>query len=350
MCDDHWSAVPQTTGQTEAPRLQILPLQPVDEVTVTTLVDNVTDALATDQGPAKRPPAHNGARVANRVGLEGWSSDALVAEHGFSALVTVRTGTNTRRLLFDAGVSPTGMVENMRRLEVDPKGVDTVVLSHGHYDHVTGLDGFLQAVGGVAGLPLVVHPDLWLRRRLVVKGREPFEIPTPSRSALEGGGFTVVEDRHPSLLLDGRVLVTGEVPRVTAFETGLPTQQAWRGGAWQPDPMVADDQALVANLRGRGLVVLTGCGHAGIVNITRWASQLTGIGTVCAVMGGFHLNGPLFSAAIPEVVGALGQLGPEVVLPAHCTGWPAQLALATALPGAFVQNTVGTKVTLSGLA
>ncbi len=91
MCDDHWPAVLQTTGQTDAPRLQI-PLQPVDEVTVTTLVDNVTDALATDQGPAERPPAHNGARVANRVGLEGWGSDALVAEHGFSALVTVRTG------------------------------------------------------------------------------------------------------------------------------------------------------------------------------------------------------------------------------------------------------------------
>lgn len=349
MCDCHWPAARQRAFPTEAPDFQV-PLQPVDEVTITTLVDNATDALATDQGPAKRPPAHGVTTVANRVGVEGWGIDSLVAEHGFSTLVTVRAGEKVRRVLFDAGVSPTGMVENMRRLEVDPKAVDTVVLSHGHYDHVTGLDGFLQAVGGNAGLPLVVHPDLWLRRRLAVPGREPFEIPTPSRSALEGGGFSVIEGRQPSLLLDGRLLVTGEVPRVTTFELGLPTQQAWRGAAWQPDPMVADDQALVANVRGRGLVVLTGCGHAGIVNITRWALQLTGISKVCAVVGGFHLNGPLFSPAIPEVVGALSKLGPEVVLPAHCTGWPAQLALAGAMPNAFVQNTVGTTVTLSGRA
>lgn len=327
---------------------QRISLQPVDEITLTTLVDNVTDISAVDQGPAKRPPLLGGATVPSRVSLEGWGSDALVAEHGFSALVIIRYGEVTRRLLFDAGVTPTGMVENMRRLEVDPKGVDTVVLSHGHFDHVTGLDGFISAVGGARGLPLVVHPDLWLRRRIAFEGREPIEIPTPSRRALEGGGFTVIEDFRPSLLLDERVLITGEVPRVTDFEPGFPPQQAWREGTWGPDSTVADDQALVVNLRGRGLVVLTGCGHAGIVNITRWARHLSGLEQVCAVMGGFHLNGPLFARAIPDVVGALSELRPEVVLPAHCTGWPAQLALASALPDAFIQNTVGTELILAG--
>ncbi len=348
MCEDLPSSTPAAPVARWRPVEQRIVLQPVDEITLTTLVDNVTDISTVDQGPAKRPPPLGGPMVPSRVGLEGWGSDALVAEHGFSALVVVRYGATIRRLLFDAGVSPTGMVENMRRLEVDPKEVDTVVLSHGHFDHVTGLDGFMSAVGGVAGLPLVVHPDLWLRRRIAFEGREPVEIPTPSRRALEGGGFTIVEDARPSLLLDDRVLITGEVPRVTGFEPGFPPQQAWREGAWGPDTQVADDQALVVNLRGRGLVLLTGCGHAGIVNITRWARHLTGLEQVCGVVGGFHLNGPLFAGAIPRVVGALSELRPEVVLPAHCTGFAAQLALATALPDAFVQNTVGTQLNLVG--
>ena len=119
-------------------------------------------------------------------------------------------------------------------------------------------------------LPVLIHPEFWSRRRVAFPGREPIELPTTSRSALEGAGFDIVEQRQPSFLLDGSLLVTGEVDRTTDFERGFPGHQADRDGAWQPDPLILDDQALVAHVRGRGLVVLTGCGHSGIVNILRY--------------------------------------------------------------------------------
>ncbi len=153
-------------------------------------------------------------------------------------------------------------------------------------------------------------------------------------------------DRRPSFLLDHSVLITGEVDRTSGFEPGFPPQQALRDGQWQPDPLVLDDQALIVHVRGKGLVVLTGCGHAGIVNITRYARRLTGIDQVYAVLGGFHLGGPLFEPLIPQVCEELERLSPAVIVPAHCTGWAAQRVFADRFPGSFIPNTVGTRFAL----
>jgi 7,8-dihydropterin-6-yl-methyl-4-(beta-D-ribofuranosyl)aminobenzene 5'-phosphate synthase len=109
------------------------------------------------------------------------------------------------------------------------------------------------------------------RRRFSLPGRSPWHLPTLRRSSLEAEGFEIIERRQPSILLDGSVLVTGEVDRTTDFEQGLPMHEAQRDGRWEPDPLILDDQALVLHVRGRGLVVLTGCGHAGAVNIARTA-------------------------------------------------------------------------------
>jgi len=158
----------------------------------------------------------------------------------------------------------------MRRLEVDPIEIEAIVCSHGHFDHTGGLDGLARRVG-LRNLPVLIHPEFWNRRRIVIPGRDPLEIPTTSKRALEEVGFGIVEDRQPSFLLDGSVLVTGEVDRTTGYELGFPPQQAWSGKSWQPDPLVLDDQALVVNVAGKGLVVLTGCGHADVVNISRYA-------------------------------------------------------------------------------
>ena len=118
---------------------------------------------------------------------------------------------------------------------------------------------------------------------------------------------------------------------------------------WEPDPLILDDQALVVHVNGRGLVMLTGCGHAGVVNITRHAMRLTGVERVCAVMGGFDLSGPAFEPVIEPTVAALHELAPELVVPAHCT-WKAQHRLATTLGDAFVPNAVGTTYTLAAAA
>ena len=328
-----------------SPVREPIPLEPVEAVTVTTLVDNVVDVLLPDTGPARRPKRDNAAvSVATLEEGRAWSSP--VAEHGFSALVDVRLASGARhRVLFDTGVSPDGMVENMARLDLSPADVDIVVCSHGHFDHTTGLDGFIRRVGRT-NVPVLVHPEFWARRRLTIAGRDPFEFPTTSRRALVDAGFEILERPQPSFLCDRSVLVTGEVDRTTEFETGSPAHQAWRGDRWEPDPLILDDQALVLHLRGRGLVVLTGCGHAGVVNILRYVRGLTGVDRVHALVGGFHLTGGAFEPVIAPTVDALVEISPDVVVPAHCTGWKATHAIAARMPDAFVQSSVGTAFAL----
>jgi 7,8-dihydropterin-6-yl-methyl-4-(beta-D-ribofuranosyl)aminobenzene 5'-phosphate synthase len=321
-------------------------LSPVDGVDVTTLMDNSSDALLPDEGLVRRWGLNGSAGplpiLPAELALEGSSMDFLRAEHGFSALVEVRNGGATHRVLFDTGVTPDGLVGNLDRLAIAPDTFEAIVFSHGHFDHVMGLNGLARRLGR-SGLPVLLHPDFWLRRRIVSPDRT-LELPTPSRAAIEEAGFTVVADRQASFLLDGMLLVTGEVDRTTPFETGMPAaHQAFRDGVWQPDQAVHDDQAVVIHVRDRGLVVLTGCGHAGIVNIVRHAKRLTGVDRVHAVLGGFHLrDGPV----VPETVTALAAEAPAVVVPAHCTSWKAQHALAAGLPDAFRPNAVGSRFEL----
>lgn len=327
-------------------------LEPVDAVHLTTLVDNYSDMLLLDQGPAKRVGVMASAgipRVPEPLFEQGETIDGLHAEHGFSMLVTIHKGAHRSHIIFDTGMSPDGMAANMGRLGIDARDVEIVVLSHGHFDHTAGLDGFIRAVGR-PNIPVLVHPLLWSRRRIAIPGVEPVEIPTMSKRALEQSGFDVVEARQPSLLFKRSVLITGEVARTTGFETGMPFHEAHHPGGWEPDPLILDDQALIVHVKGAGLVVLTGCGHAGIVNIVRYAQQLTGVNQVHAVIGGFHLSGPLFSAVIPPTVDALSELAPQVVVPAHCTGRDAANAIAARLPDSFIQNSVGTRFELSATA
>ena len=207
--------------------------------------------------------------------------------------------------------------------------------SHGHFDHTTGIDGLIRAVGR-RNLPVLIHPHFWRQRRVQLPGREPRELPTTSRAALTGAGFDIIEERQPSFLFGRSVLITGEVARTTGYEPGFPPQQAWLDGRWQPDPLVLDEQALIVNVRDRGLVVITGCGHAGVVNIARYARRLTGDQPLYALLGGFHLSGPLFEPLIPRVLDDLAALDPGVLVPAHCTGWRAQHAMSARFPDAYV--------------
>jgi 7,8-dihydropterin-6-yl-methyl-4-(beta-D-ribofuranosyl)aminobenzene 5'-phosphate synthase len=323
-------------------------LEPVDGVHVTTLVDNSADILLPDEGLVRRwgPGGTAGPLpiMPTELATGGTTLDVLRAEHGFSALIEVRAGGRARRVLFDTGVTPDGLVANLDRLALSPDTFEAIVLSHGHFDHIMGLEG-LAARLGARNLPVLLHPDFWARRRFAIPGRE-FELPVPSRSAIEGAGFTVIEDRRPSYLLDGSLLVTGEVARTTTFEQGMAVHQRWVDGDWRPDPLIHDDQAAVLHVRDKGLVVLTGCGHAGVVNIVRHAKRVTGIDRLYAVIGGFHLSGRLFEPIIPQTAAALAAESPGMVVPAHCTGWKAQLALAAELPAAFAPNAVGSRFEL----
>jgi 7,8-dihydropterin-6-yl-methyl-4-(beta-D-ribofuranosyl)aminobenzene 5'-phosphate synthase len=341
--DDTLASMPRPA---EGPAVDPIALEPVDEIEITTLVDNVFDALLPGDERVRRASLGTGTVSAPQFD-GGRTSAGMLAEHGFSALVTVRRAGRSTTLLFDTGLSPDAMVTNADRLGIDLGDLHGVVLSHGHSDHAGGLAG-LAGRRGVRSLPMVLHPGAWTRRRLALPGRTPDELPTLSRRALEGEGFEVVERRDPSLLLDGSVLITGEVDRTTEFEHGMPpAHQAWTGTEWTHDPLVIDDQALVVHVRGRGLVVLTGCGHAGAVNIVRQAQRLTGVGRLHALVGGLHLGGPAFEPVIPPTVAALTELAPGLIVPGHCTGWRAQHALAAALPDAWVQGSSGTTYRLT---
>ena len=204
--------------------MQPIALRPVDGVRVTTLVDNSSDALLPDEGLVRRWGLNGSAGplpiVPDGMAVGGASIDTLRAEHGFSALVETTVDGRGRRVLFDAGVTPDGLIGNLDRLGLAPDTFEAVVFSHGHFDHVMGLDGVARRLGRT-NLPVLLHPDFWTRRRLVMPTGD-LELPTPSRQAIEGAGFVVVEDRQPSFLLDGMLLVTGEVDRTTDFETGMP--------------------------------------------------------------------------------------------------------------------------------
>jgi 7,8-dihydropterin-6-yl-methyl-4-(beta-D-ribofuranosyl)aminobenzene 5'-phosphate synthase len=319
-------------------------LEPVDEVAVTILVDNSYDSLLADTGPALRAQHSRTTRVPAAQFAEGHTVPGLRAEHGFSALVTVRRGTESRSLLLDTGITPDGMTTNADRLGIDLTTIETVVLSHGHYDHTGGL---LDLADRCGALPLVLHPLAWSPRRIVRPGTASRVLPTLCRARIEEAGYLVAEHRGPTTVLDGAVLVTGQIDRTSAFEQGMPFHEAFLEGRWVPDPSLTDDQAVVVHVRGRGLVVLTGCGHSGVVNTLVYARKLTRVDRVHALLGGLHLSGTVFEPIIEPTVAQLRLLSPDLIVPAHCTGWKAQHRLAETFAEAFVPNSVGTRYVLS---
>jgi 7,8-dihydropterin-6-yl-methyl-4-(beta-D-ribofuranosyl)aminobenzene 5'-phosphate synthase len=325
----------------------VIELEAVDRVEITTLCENLVDSMAPSSEAVERQRASQTNRVVSKLFARELASP-FEGAHGLSMLVRITLGDITRSLLFDAGGSVNGLVHNLDCLELNPRDFSCIVLSHGHFDHVLGLVGLQQRLGRLA-FPVTIHPDAYLERGAKLPNGKINAIGAPSRQGLRDAGLELIEGATPSFVLEKMALVTGQIARTNDYETGWPDHLAVRNGEWTPDPDICDDQGLVIHVKDRGLVVLSGCGHAGIINTVKHAQAITGVSKVHAVIGGFHLGPNYFMQRVPSVVRDLVALQPAIVAPAHCTGYRAAFAVYEALPDAFVQNTVGTRITIQGL-
>lgn len=325
---------------------QQIPLPAVDEVRITLIMDNSLDLMIPSSGVVQR-------FLFSPRWLEKFQTKSGIfdgplpyAEHGYSALISVMNAGTQGTVLFDTGATKKGILWNMDVLEVNPADIQAIILSHGHADHANGLPGLIDQLG-TRSLPLVLHPDVYLDRKLVLPDGIELGLPAPKKQDLRRENIEIIESSEPSMLVDGMLLVSGEVSRTTEFERGFPIHYARCRGSWEPDPLIMDDQCAIANLKNKGLVIVTGCGHSGVINTIRNAQRITGIEEIYALVGGFHLSGAAFEPIIPDTIAALKQINPRYVMPGHCTGWKATHQLSRALPKAFIPNSVGTTLLLN---
>ncbi|MDP9016159.1 MAG: MBL fold metallo-hydrolase [Thermoproteota archaeon] len=307
-------------------------MKEVERVEVTCLVDNTVDLLLPNTEVAHRP-----------VLTRDWYEHPLVAEHGFCAMLTLHFDGIKRNLLLDSGLDPFAAPHNADVLGLDLSHVESLISSHGHIDHAGGLLNLRKKMTTRQGIPLVLHEDAFRNRLVKFQDGRTIDLPAPDRSLLTNAGYSIFETHSPSLWISDRVLVTGEIPRTNSFEKGFPNHYSQeKDGELKPDPLIKDDQAVILKVKDEGLVIITGCGHAGIINTLNYAKELTGEDRIYAVLGGMHLSGGLFEQIIPNTIGELAALKPRFVVPCHCSGLKATNEIARKMPGAFIQNSVGT--------
>ena len=313
----------------------------VPTASITVLVDNYADLILPSMETVKR-----------------FTKSPLLAEHGFAALVDLG-GT---KILWDAGLTRTAFLENVARLQVDLGQVSVVALSHGHHDHIAGMTDALKAIcprpeprRWEAGtpveamaewargrrVPLIAHPAAFRERWKVGEGGVSHGPGiSPPRAEWEAAGAEIVLTDAPSRLAPG-CWTTGAVPRRSFEKTrAFPDRFYREGNELKPDA-IEDDQAIVLQVEGKGLVVLAGCAHAGIVNTVEHARRISGVDRIWAILGGFHLA-PAGGEEIRRTVEAVQAFRPELIVPTHCTGLQAIGEFSRRMPEQYVAGAVGT--------
>lgn len=315
-------------------------LQIADRLEILVLVDNVTDNLSL-------VPAYVENELPRlwRRGLRQWSGRCMCcAAHGLSCAITAWRGDHARTLLFDTGPDEAVFERNVERLGFDLGQVGALVLSHGHWDHAGAMLRALEMIqlrNGGRELPTYMHPGMYGTRAMRAPdgSMRPFaDVPSPAQLAQQGA--RVIHATEPQLLLDDLFYLSGEIPRLTPFETGMQGQFRRTEDGWEPDPLLMDERYLAVAVKDRGCIVFSACSHAGVVNVMRDARARLAPLTPYGVLGGFHLSGGNENI-IPDTVAALREFDLQLIAAAHCTGWRAVTALANAFGDAVAPSAVG---------
>ena len=311
-------------------------------VAITVLVENSADLLARSSETVKR-----------------FTKKPLLAEHGFAALVELKTAGI--RILWDAGVSTTALLENARLMEIDLTSVDAMALSHGHGDHYAAMFDVVRQIvrrpesrewpadapieemrkwGKGRKVPLIAHPAAFRERWGIAKDGRKYGPRIAPRAEWEAAGAEIIQSEGPYQLGPG-CWTTGTVPRRSYEQAGTPPSAAYREGDAFVRDLIDDDQAIVIHVRDKGLVVLSGCAHSGIVNTVNYAREISGVDRIHAVLGGFHLA-PAKDEEIERTIDEIVKLQPQMVVPSHCTGFKAIARFSSRMPDQFVLGVVGT--------
>jgi 7,8-dihydropterin-6-yl-methyl-4-(beta-D-ribofuranosyl)aminobenzene 5'-phosphate synthase len=321
-----------------------------DALEVLVLVDNVTDSLSSVPRDVRNETA-----VLLKAGSMPMSAGEYrcCAHHGLSLIITARVGRDRQTLIFDAGPEAYALSRNGALLKAPFGDATALVLSHGHWDHAGGLIEAIRLVAannGGRNIECHVNPGMFAERGMMRHGGECLlQKPVPIPSELIEAGAFVVNDPEARLLCDSVFYLSGEIPRVTPYERGLPghVKRAADGKSWEPDPLIMDERYLAVHVKKKGIVVFTACSHAGVVNVLADARKVFEDVPLHAVMGGFHLSGEDVEPVIPETVRDIKSFGLKRIVPAHCTGWRAVHALVNAFGAdVIVPSAVGKQFTL----
>lgn len=302
----------------------------VDSLQVQVIVDNVTDSLSS----IPKNVVHEMDYLADH-GMEELSGECLCCgAHGLSLLLTASKNALSHSLLFDAGPEGAVFQRNVSKLGINMTQVEEVVLSHGHWDHAGGFFAALQLMKSKNPdhkVTFQLNPGMFYQRATRSDTHLfPFK-KVPSVAELQSKGAEVVNSDEARLLLDNMFYLSGEIPRVTDYETGFPGHvKQLPNQEWVPDPFILDERFLVVHVRNKGLIVFSACSHAGIINVLKETQALFPAIPIYAVMGGFHLSGHEKENIIPQTVEDMRQFGLKMIIPAHCTGWRAVNALGNA--------------------
>jgi 7,8-dihydropterin-6-yl-methyl-4-(beta-D-ribofuranosyl)aminobenzene 5'-phosphate synthase len=315
---------------------ELVKIPEAEKIVITVITDNYAEMTRPNEKMATRPAGTSSI-------LEG----AFHAEHGLAYHVETTVGGQSHSFLFDFATDFQGVKKNIDLLKIDLRKIEALALSHDHFDHQAALIELLMAKKAEIpqGTPFYVGEQFFVGTFARRPDGQVISLLALKREEIEGLGLVrIAEIKTPTPIVPGAHL-TGKIEQVTDYEKVPPMFVAKKGDQFVQEDFIGE-QAVVLNAKGKGLVVLSGCAHRGIVNTVQHAQKMTGIERVYAIVGGFHLTGAK-PELIQRTIADIKTIRPDCIVPTHCTGFEAISAFAREMPDQFILNTAGTRYTIA---